>query len=40
MIQRLVASRHANYRHFKAINTNWKNDRWKPEPIDTSFAIP
>jgi hypothetical protein len=29
-----VASATATLRHFKAINTNWKRERWKPEAID------
>jgi hypothetical protein len=29
-----VASAAASLRHFKAINTNWKTERWKPEPLD------
>jgi hypothetical protein len=28
------ASATAALRHFKAINTNWKLERWIPEPLD------
>ena len=30
----VVASAAATLRHFKAINTNWKDERWKPEALD------
>lgn len=34
MVEDPLASEGVTLRHFKAINTNWKTDRWKPELLD------